>query len=232
MNHRHWPWALLLAAAGAQAQDDGLRVSVGARVWVAQWTTFSYTGGNPNNIIQSPAETSTVLMPVVSLRWRDWVASASWMPEKTVRFADGDSGNRSERDVNVGYTVMPGLTLTAGWKRIEQSNANKTVRYTPRGLVLGASATAPLSGELALYGSLGFGNFNTPAGIPGQVEFKSSYRVTEVGLAHGWATNGWPRRWVATAGYRTQVLNSRDALPGKNGLDTTQGFTVGVLAQF
>lgn len=232
MNLMHWGWALLLATAGAQAQDDGLRVSLGARVWAAEWTTFSYADNNFTDIIQSPAVTSTVLMPVVSLRWRDWVASASWMPEKTARFAGGDSGKRSERDINVGYTVMPGLSLTAGWKRIEQTNADKTVRYTPRGLVLGANATAPLSGELALYGSLGLGNFNTPAGSAQQVEFKSRYRVTEVGLAHGWSTNGWPRRWVATMGYRSQVLISRDALPGKDGLDTTQGFTLGVLAQF
>ena len=69
---------LVLCASGASlAQESGLSVSAGARAWYAQWTTFSYVTDNAGNraLIQVSADDKLVLLPVVSLRYGNFVGS-------------------------------------------------------------------------------------------------------------------------------------------------------------
>lgn len=221
------------AAGAALAQDAGLSVSVGARAWYAQWTTFSYfTENNVNRALtQVSADNKLVLVPTVSVRYGDFVGTLSAVPSTTFTFADGGSGTRKEFDLNLGYTVMPGLTMTLGYKKVSQRDGN--VRYEPAGPVAGLSANAPLSGAFSMYGALGFGRLKTPtSGGDEVVKFKADYRLTEVGLAYALNTGGLPMRWTFTAGYRIQVMGSKEAFGTQDGRDTTQGFTFGALATF
>ena len=162
--------ALALGAAGlAQAQLADLSVSVGAKVWRTQWTTFSYdtVPGRGDVVTQEPAGDKTVLLPTVSLRWHDWVGALSAFRSTDYRFIDGGgAGNtRKELDLNVGYFVTPGLALTLGHKKTSQQENPGTRKYEVAGLVAGLSGTAPLSPTLGLYGSFG-GRFCF-AGCPG-----------------------------------------------------------------
>jgi hypothetical protein len=214
----------------ALAQDSGLSVSVGARAWYAQWTTFSYFVQNNVNqaLTQVSADNKLVVVPTVSVRHGDFVGSLSALPSTSFTFADGGSGKRREFDVNLGYTVMPGLTTTLGYKKVSQRDGD--TRYEPAGPVLGVNGNAPLSGAFSMYGALGFGRLKTPANAA--VNFTADYRLTEVGLAYGLDSGGWPRRWTFTAGYRIQVMGSKEAFGSQDGRDTTQGLTFGALATF
>ena len=225
-------WALCSGGA-AMAQDAGLSVSVGARAWYAEWTTFSYfVQGNTNlALTQVSADNKLLLVPLVSLRWGDFVGSFSMMPSTRFSFADGGSGTRKEFDANLGYAVLPGLTLTLGYKKVSQRDGN--VRYEPAGPVAGLNANAPLGGAFSLYGTLGVGRLKTPtSGGPEVVKFKADYRLTELGLAYTLNAERWPRRWTLTAGYRMQVLSSKQAFGSQDGRDTTQGLTLGAIATF
>lgn len=220
----------LAAAADASAQEGGLSVSAGVRAWYAEWTTFSYfvDGGVNRALTQSSAETKWAVVPTLSLRYGNFVGSLSALPTTSFTFADGGTGQREEIDVNVGYSVLPGLAATLGYKKVSQRDGD--AQYRPAGPVFGLSGNAALAGATSLYGALAFGRLKTPAGDA--IDFKADYRLTEVGVAHSLNTAGWPRRWTFTAGYRIQVMGSKEAFGTQDGRDTTQGLTLGVLATF
>jgi hypothetical protein len=239
MRYRRRLFVTLLGAASACggnafAQDAGLSVSLGARAWYAQWTTFSYFAQNNVNqaLTQVSADDKFVLVPTVSLRYGDFIGSLSAMPSTSFNFADGGTGKREELDANLGYSVLPGLVLTLGYKKVSQRDGN--VRYEPAGAVAGVSGNAALAGAVSMYGALAFGRLKTPTGGGDEVvKFKADYRLTELGLAYGLNTGGgWPRRWTFTAGYRIQILGSKEAFGTQDGRDTTQGLTLGALATF
>lgn len=236
--NRKFLFVLVLCSAGAaQAQDPGLSVSIGARAWQTEWTTFSYYAPpeTPNESValtQVSANGELALMPLVSARYGKFVASMSGFPSTSFAFGDGTRGKREEFDANVGYYVLPRLAVTVGYKQVSQSG--DAGRYRPSGPVLGLSCNASLDGAWSLYGSLGVGWLETPSGD--EIDFEADYRLAELGLAYTLNGNRWPRAWTLTAGYRIQVMNSKDAFPQDNptqdGLDTTQGFTLGVIATF
>jgi hypothetical protein len=230
----------LSGAGAALAQDSGVSVSVGVRAWRAEWSTFGYFP-DPNDplvnlaLTQEPANSKLVLMPVVGVRYGEFSASISAMPSTDFSFVSGGGNRRQELDLNLGYDVIPGLTLTLGYKKVSQTDRVDGSRYRPSGPVAGLSGNASLSGPWSLYGSLGVGKFKTPAGD--SIDFKADYRLTELGLAYALYGNQFVKRWTFTAGYRIQVLTSKDAFVAPNGgsqdgVDTTQGFTLGAIATF
>jgi hypothetical protein len=215
----------LLGHVEAFAQDTDLTVTAGLRAWWTQWTTFSYfVDANDNNLALTQAQASDelVLMPNVSVRKGKWSGSLSMFPSKGYTFVDDANGKREEIDVNGGYAVTTGLTVTLGYKKVTQGGSAGS--YSPRGPVVGVSGYAPLGGLLALYGSLGLGRLETQSGDV--IDFEMRYRLAELGLAYTPNAVG-QGRLTFTGGYRIQVLDSKDAFGTQDGRDTTDGFTLG-----
>lgn len=231
-------WVALVAAltcTTAFAEEDRLTVSLGARAWLAEWTTFSYftdeAGLNNLALTQVSAPHELVLVPLASLQYGNFVASMSVFPETEFHFANGDRGTRSEFDINVGYAVLPGLNVTLGYKKVSQRDGEFS--YEPAGLVLGVYGSAPLSSGFSLYGSVGLGKLKTPqSGGANVVKFDADYRLTEIGLAYTLAGVQVRPRWTVTAGYRIQVMSSKEAFGTQDGRDTTQGLGVAAIASF
>jgi hypothetical protein len=236
--NRIWLAVLVLCGADAAlAEESGLSVSLGARAWYTEWTTFSYfvdehTGENVA-LTQVSADDELAIIPLVSARYRNFMGSITAIPSTEFSFSDGSTGKREEFDATVGYFVMPGVALTLGYKKVQQSgNAG---RYRPSGPMIGIAANAPLRGAWSVYGNLGLGRLKTPSGD--KIDFEMKYRITELGLAYSLNGERLPRQWTLTAGYRMQVMNSIDGFVTEagvtqDGLDTTQGFTLGLLATF
>ena len=220
-------------SSAALAQDPGLSVSAGARAWYTQWTTFGYYApANVNLALTQVSGPATwVVLPTVSLRYGNFIGSFSAFPATNFTFSDASASKREEFDLNLGYAVLPGLNLTLGYKKIAQRGAD--FRYEPAGPVLGLSGNAALAGALSVYGALGLGQLKTPtSGGDKVVKFKAAYRLTEVGLAYTLPATGFVKRWTLTAGHRIQVMRSKEAFESQDGIDTTQGFTLGALATF
>lgn len=223
-----------LSCTAAFAEDPKLTFSVGARAWLAEWTTFSYLddgAGNNIALTQVSAKDKLVLVPLASVQYGDFVASMSVFPSTRFSFVDGGSGTRREFDINVGYAVLPGLNATLGYKKVSQRDGD--VRYEPAGPVLGVYGSAPLASGFSLYGSVGIGKLKTPqSGGDNVVKFKSDYRLTEVGLSYALAGIDVRPRWTFTAGYRIQVMSSKEAFGTQDGRDTTQGLAIAAIASF
>lgn len=229
---RHTAGALLsLAASCTWAQDAGaFSVAGGLRLWQMQWTTFSYAdaAGGGQVLTQSVAGREWVTVPLLNLRWDRWVLAASGYGRTSFDFPTSRD-SRSEYDINLGWSVLPGLALTAGWKHVSQRG---DFIYEPSGLVIGASASAPLGAGLSLQGTLGAGTLKTRRSGGRYVEFDAVYRLAEVGLAYSLPLEPWARTVSLTAGWRMQTLGSKDALGSQDGRDITEGLTLGLLARF
>jgi hypothetical protein len=221
--------AVLLACAcgAAQAQESSVDVSVGLKAWDTQWTTWGYDN-NGTVITQVPAKDKVVLIPQLSVRYRDFVGSLSGLPPTTFRLNDGAENRRKEFDANVGWLFTPGVAATVGYKRVGQAADGNN--YELAGPTLGLSATAPIRNGFSLYGNFGYGWLKSTSGS--NVKFDADYQLSEVGFAFATGTGAIPRAVTVTLGYRIQVLNSKEALPGQDARDLTQGFTLGVLAVF
>jgi hypothetical protein len=227
VNKKKWlvGLALLCNVGVASAQETDLEITAGVRAWWTQWTTFYYVNDDGNRRLgQNQASDELVLMPNVSLRYGKFSGSISAFPSTGYSFFDDPDAEREEFDLSAGYAVTSGLTVTLGYKQVEQGGSQG--RYRPRGPVVGLNAYAPLGGLLALYGYLGLGRFQTPGGD--EIDYKSDYQLAELGLGYTPNTAG-RGRWTFTGGYRIQILDSKDALPelGLDARDTTAGFTLG-----
>lgn len=219
------------AVAGAAAQDGGgLSVAAGLRLWQMQWTTFSYAdaAGGGSVLTQSVADRQWVVVPLINLRWDRWVLAASGFARSSFDFPGGRD-SRSEYDLNLGWSLLPGLALTAGWKHVSQRG---DFIYEPSGPVIGASASAPLGAGLSLTGTLGAGTLKTRRTGGRYVDFDAVYRLTEVGLAYSLPLETWARSVSLTAGWRMQTLGSKNALGSQDGRDITEGLTLGAVARF
>ena len=223
--------ALLLAACAAApvlAQESPLGISVGLKAWSTQWTTWGYADvvGGGRVITEALTNDKTVLVPMLSVRWRDFIGSVSAIGSTTYSYPDGDTVSRKEHDVNLGYFIAPGVAATLGYKSLAQWAGPNNFKLA--GPTVGLSANAPLSGAFSLYGALGLGRMKPK----GNVDLDADYQLSEVGAAYNVAMGGIPKSLTFTVGYRTQVLKSKEALPGQDARDLTQGFTFGLVAAF
>jgi hypothetical protein len=229
---KDWLIAGALCVAGlAQAQESGFNVSVGLKGWNTQWDTFSYdtNAAGERVVTQSPARDKFVLIPQLSVRYRDFLGSVSMYPSTDHEFIDGSTGTRKEFDLNLGYYVMPTVALTLGYKKLQQRDTTNI--YELAGPVAGVSATAPLGRDFSLYGAFGLGRLKVTSGS--NVIFgDANYRLSELGVAYTLATPSVTKALTFTAGYRTQVLSTKDAIEGQDGRDLTQGLTLGFVATF
>lgn len=223
----------LMLSAAVAAQDAGLSVSAGLRLWQMQWTTFSYAEGVDRSqlLIQVPARERTVMMPMLALQRENWVVSLSGFGSTRINLIPDGSAVRSEFDANLGWFFAPSAVLTLGYKRVSQSG--DVFRYQPRGPVVGVTASAPLTGTLSLVGSVGLGWLKTKASSDFRdVQFEADYRLSEVRLNYAADTRGWLRSLTLSVGWRMQSLSSREALGPQDARDLSQGLSLGVMAGF
>jgi hypothetical protein len=241
---------LTLCVAPCMAADgDNVSVTVGVKEWATDWTTWRINDvffGTGRIQINEPLNSATRVTstPQVSLRYGDFVASTSYLATQSYPLAgsiDSLSASRSEFDVNAGYTVLPGLALTVGYKQIRQNYGDTTFKWT--GPTLGLAGSAPLgSTPFALYGLCGYGLMKLKDGAGDALHntvFDANYSLVEAGLAYVIGVNRFISAVRFTVSYRAQILNTRGyQLLGANGYtapnerDFTQGPTVGVSGSF
>jgi hypothetical protein len=233
--------ALLLAAAAAllslaaDAQErflpDDIRATIGVRAWRSDWTSWF----DPAHGSYIGAEGATVVTPVASLRYHDFLLSGSYTIEKDFTFRGFNPGEpslaapRKEYDVNVGYFILPSVAAVIGYKQIEYNVGAYT--WEAKGPTIGLSGSAPLVPWSSLYGNIAYGRLKMTdndafSGTRGK------YLLTEFGLA--FPLGHWDpsmSAFVLTAGYRYQKLGSypnRNNYPNRELFEYTQGPVVGI----
>ena len=198
------------AAQGAPASSgflpDDVNVTVGARVWHTRWTTWL----TPAAVVSYfPARIEPTITPVVSVRYRQFFVSGSYMVDKTFDFLDDSvSFKRGEYDINFGYFLLPGLAVTLGWKNVNYEGDPGVYRFVAKGPTIGLAGNAAISPAVSLYGNLAYGRPKLHDYGGAYEKEKGKYLLTEFGLAFPLGQmHSSMNRFVATAGYRYQRVS-------------------------
>jgi len=197
--------------------------TIGLRLWRTEWTSWF----GANQYITS--DTETAVIPVASLRYKDFLVSGSYLVETDFNFPGEDyHPKRKEYDVNFGYFLLPSLAATVGYKHMQYADVYE---WRTKGWTVGLSGSAPLAPYVSLYGNLAYGRpkINDNAGVfTGQ---RAKYLLTEFGLAFPLgqmspSMNGF----LLTAGYRYQRVGANPNLNAGAGdkelFEYTQGAVI------
>jgi hypothetical protein len=232
----HWLAVLVVgmtAAARVQAQQSDFDFSLGLKAWNTEWTSWGYFVDEATNenlgIKETPLKSRLVLIPLLSARYKDFVASASGLTSTSFDYVEGGSISRKEFDANAGWFFAPGVAAYVGYKY--QSQFIPGTSFTMGGPTVSVSGTVPIRGGFSMYGTVGLGRLKTKSSSDVQFD-RIDYQLSEVGAAYSIGVGNAPKAVSITLGYRMQVLDTKDAFESQNARDLTQGFALGVIATF
>jgi hypothetical protein len=239
-------------ALADEGTGEGFSVTLGTKVWVNEWSSWATpTIGGQGEVVPIDSSTKVSLIPVVSLRFRDFYASFSTLLDTSYALAgqalNSIDASRKEFDANLGYYVLPGLGVSLGYKSLSQVFGGASYRWS--GPTIGATLTAPIQGGFAGYGSLGIGFFKMSlpaADLNSAVNSRldANYAIGEIGLAYGTAgiptiavtstafTLGYRFQAVRTKGYKVRAATGASVNGSTDLSDVTQGPALGFLLRF
>lgn len=227
------------ARAQSPAAADGpeLQLLVTERLWNARWDhrivdaalTAPPTATSPPEVTVSVRQrTATRLVPIhsVGLHYKGMVAAVStWSGDFDFDgFTATGRSKRREFDITVGHAVTPGVLLSLTYKQgkvdsaaTPQAAALLGLQGRQKGdvLLLGLSASAPLSPSLSLYGNFayGTGKYQAAKEVPGNPKASARYLIGDFGAAYRIDSPGGTRAVDAITlqlGYRTQIVSLRN----------------------
>lgn len=117
------------AAATSAASGPDLSITLGLKLHWNRISTnapglvLTTSGVAPvSDELRTGAETS--IIPIVSARYRDFFASASYLGKTDYSATQPATGlpynfEREEYDLNFGYYILPGLAVTVGYKNVD-----------------------------------------------------------------------------------------------------------------
>ena len=226
--------AFAFVSSPAVAQDwSDVHGTIGVRAWGVEWSTWFLVPGFLGGAVYKEADRETAIIPVASLRYKDFLLAGSYMASKDYQFPvlNYPKTERREYDINFGYFVAPSLAVTIGYKDVKY-DTTEGFNTSMKGPTLGASGSAPVAPWMSLYGSIATGlnmKLNDSSTFH---DVKAKYLVTELGLAFplGQMSPSF-KGFVVTTGYRYQRIGGHANSPGYPSdelYETTQGFVLGL----
>ncbi len=205
---------LLIAGAGVAGAQEGTGVSVGLKMWFNDWTR-----DDPRSPSSITSDTTVLLGPAIEAKFGDYFfADASFLfSSADYDFPDGTRIDRQDINLDLGYMIVPGFGVLAGYKDSE-FKWNTTFpgeKDTLSGPLIGIVGIAQMDPYLSFYGRLDylFTKFKqTGAGASGQED--SPGWMFEFGIKYAF-TN----QFDGSIGYKYEtnegnISNVRDEFSG------------------
>jgi hypothetical protein len=246
--------------------NGSIDFSFGAKVWSTEWNTWVTSpkgtgvavGATRFQTVQAvSSENKPSVIPYANLHAGDFSLSVSSMVRTRYILHDTATPNgfdasatRQESDVNVGYYMLPSLSMYVARKQLTQTYGPDAYRW--QGVLLGVNGSAHMARGWAIYGNTAIGRMrasfpDSQADVNGQNSFNADYRLGEVGVAYAtpWSGKystksvllmmGYRAQYVSTQNYglaRTDTSNNQSYNTSANLSDTTQGFVLALTATF
>ena len=232
------------ADANAAAPARDFHFTVGLKGWNASWNSFlfnSYEG----ELVSINGGSQFAAIPNFSVRYKKLFVSGSYVAQTSYKFNplpywNGSSysyntfeAKRSESDINLGWSFIPQLSATIGYKSLSYHFRDTSAtlpdwsKYDISGLTIGIAGSGNIYKGLSMYGNLGFGGL---ASKSTQYRFKNTtYLASELGFAYKFSAPV-----LVTLGYKYQVLENKfnkasdGIFQGQTGQDMTHGFMLGI----
>ena len=202
---------------------DGTKIEAGIKMWLNDWSrTAPGEGTNTSDGVM-------LLGPAIALKFRNGIfADASYLfSTSDYVFADpaflGKSG-RQDADFTLGYMVIPGFGLLAGYKDATMKNRDTGNSSTVSGPLIGVRVNAPVDVSLAFYGGLNY-LFTRFKGNDSLGAFQED--------SPGWAFEfgikfAFTREFSGLFGYKYETNTGKDSRVE----DTFAGLTFGAMVAF
>jgi hypothetical protein len=214
---------LVSGTASAQAVDaTSLGGSVSLRAFVNRASGIGF-GEISADLPGAPAsinsDTTTSALPSLSLRYGRLSLNGSYHLSTNYRGTAPEEGGlpvvfrRKEWDLSAGYSPLPNIVLSAGWKQVHVDSPDAELGVYPMRLAgpfVGAGMSASLAPDWSVYGSVSLGRSKLK--LAGAQQGRSGdYMASEFGVRY--ALQAWLPSLSGAGllfGYRTQVYRYRD----------------------
>lgn len=233
--------AVIYGVSGhAIAQQSDVEKAQDASEVASNWQTSIGIKLHPNKLsgitgfsIPSPAgvlntadatNSGTELTPILfgSIRYKNFFISGSHFFNtnydiKTQLTNAAIDISRNETDVNVGYYVLPSLSLSLGYKELKATGGLGDAKYA--GPVVGISGYGSMGSGFGLYGGFAYGDITLTSSqdIPSEAK-KHKYLNLEAGLAYSFdfrERGGFLNAVTLTLGFRYQNNESKNTIPSQ-----------------
>lgn len=156
---------LLVMGCGAAHAEAGKGVDAGVKMWVNEWTHDVPTrivGGQlqPGGSITSDA--TVLLGPAIEVKFPNhFFVDASYLfSVSDYTFSDNFNttfnDERQDADIAIGYMIVPGFGVLAGYKNSVFKEKETGIKDTVYGPLIGAIGIAPMYYNSAFYGRLDY----------------------------------------------------------------------------
>lgn len=211
---------LLIAANGAALAQERTEVEVGLKFWFNDWTHD--VPGFPSTI----SDTAVLFGPTIEVTFPNQVfMEGSYLfSTSDYNFSDGTHVDRQDLELSIGYMIVPGFGVLAGYKNADFKD-NFGERDTVSGPLIGIIGIARVDPYLSFYGKFDylFTRFKaTGGGLPAFEEGNPGW-IFEFGVKFAFT-----REFLGTIGYKYETYEGNDT----NVQDSFSGLTLGGLVRF
>jgi hypothetical protein len=212
---------LLIAGSGAARAEEGVKVEMGIKMWLNQWSL------DAPGALSITSDSTMLLGPAVAVKFNNpfFVEASYLFSTADYRFSDtGLKSDLQDADFALGYVVVPGFGIVAGYKNSSRQNKASGGTSTLDGPYLGVAGTAQADESLSVYGKLNylFTRFKGSDASGGFREDSPGW-VFDFGLKYALT-----KEFSGVIGYRLETDKGIDT----GARDTFAGFTVSGLVTF
>jgi len=221
------------------------------KLWFNTWTGwYQEPGGNLGHFIAATTDPQLTHLVTIGGHYRDVSLMFSFTPKRSYDFPDfsvgtgkpiGSFANRQEMDVTLGYSLMPELMVGLSFKKIimdyeygtpgDKSKYKELPGYDVHGPALVAGSQVCLANwvgsNIFLFGNFSYGFLKTKWSENNSD--LTRYHSADVGVSFELPKFSKLNSEIRL-GYRTQTIYTE--VSKGDGLDTTEGFTLGLRVTF
>jgi len=250
------PTQSFLSSASDSHFEKDFSASVGVKMWMNQWNLPDALIGDKGqkSIMSYTSGTETTLIPVLSVRSKNWLVSGSYFTKTEYGFGTQTIGvqsntgvvlpldilltdERTEWDINTGYYLHKYLLVTAGYKGVKRiaevtgkisdfpAGTAPKINTKSSGPTLGIASVVPLQGRFGLYGNFAYGRLGN-----GDKD-TADYYLGDMGLLYSFKFAKVIDAATVSLGYRFQSIYY-EAVNGLDVRDGTEGFALSLTATF
>lgn len=243
-----------LSGLAQSSEDPSLQLNVGLKAWDSSILSYFATTTLAYNQLGKPVEVEALntmesskkweLLPSFSVRYGSYFVSATYNRTKndlvsnfnTVATTDAniltsrtDRINRSEIDINLGYSIAPGTALVVGYKGGNEKR-NTVVGVAPEApftsvdgkinaLIVGLVSSYKVADNWGVYAQLAVGKgkfkyaFAELNGTTPEYKDSADYLISELGINYSLSPNSVFSRSSIGIGYRSQTVKTQSLFP-------------------
>ncbi len=208
---------LIIAGSGEVHAQEGTGVELGLKMWINDWTQ------DAPGAASITSDTTVLLGPAIEVKFPNYVFLEASYLVSTADYDFPDTGAKVERqdlDAAIGYMIIPGFGLLAGYKSSWFKERDTGFKSTLYGPVIGIIGIAQVDPDLSFYGRLNY-LFTTFDGET--IREDSPGWIFEFGVKYAFT-----REFSGSIGYKYETNEGNDT----NVRDTFSGLTLSGMVAF